>query len=207
MADWIASFVERAGYLGIALLMLVENLVPPIPSELIMPFAGFAAARGGPDLGLVIISGMAGSVLGTLAWYVLGLYLGLDRLGRFAAQHGHWLTLSPDDVDRAREVFVRWGALAVFAGRLVPTVRTLISVPAGLARMGLRQFPAWTTLGTALWTGFLAGMGYVLKGRYQMVEAWVNPVSNIVGSVLVIVYLYRVAIFGGRRKGPGESGR
>lgn len=205
MFDWIASFVERTGYLGIALLMLAENLVPPIPSELIMPLAGFAAARGGLDIGLVIISGTVGSVLGTLAWYVLGYCLGLDRLRRFSAHHGRWLTLSPGDVDRAREVFARWGALAVFAGRLVPTVRTLISVPAGLARMGPRQFLAWTTLGTALWTGFLAGLGYVPEERYQMVEAWVNPVSNVVGSALVIIYLYWVATFGGRRKDPGES--
>lgn len=207
MFDWIASFVERTGYLGIALLMLAENLVPPIPSELIMPLAGFAAARGGLDIGLVIISGTAGSVLGTLAWYVLGLYLGLDRLRRFAARHGRFLTLSSDDVDRAREVFVRWGALAVFAGRLVPTVRTLISLPAGLARMDLRHFLAWTTLGTALWTGFLAGLGYVLAERYQMVEAWVNSVSNIVGGVLVIVYLYRVATFRRESRDTGQSDR
>ena len=197
MFDWIVSLVERTGYLGVALLMLAENLFPPIPSELIMPLAGFSAARGRLDIALVVLSGTIGSVLGALAWYWLGRWLGPGRLRRFAARHGRWLTLSPAGVDRAREVFGAWGAPAVFAGRLVPAVRTLISVPAGIAGMGLGRFLVWTTLGTALWTGVLAGLGYVLEDRYQAVAAWVNPVSNLVVGALVLLYLWRVATFRG----------
>lgn len=197
MFDWIVDLVEQGGYVGIALLMLAENLFPPIPSELIMPLAGFSAAQGKLDVVLVVLSGTIGSVLGALAWYYLGRWLGPDRLRRFAARHGRWLTLSPAEVDRARDAFARWGAPAVFAGRLVPAVRTLISVPAGIAAMGLGRFLAWTTLGTALWTAFLAGMGYLLENRYQAVAGWVNPVSNVVVGALVLLYLYRVITFRG----------
>ncbi|MCB4824556.1 DedA family protein [Roseicella aerolata] len=199
MFDWITGLVEQGGYLGIALLMLAENLFPPIPSELIMPLAGFSAARGRLGIVPIILSGTAGSVLGALAWYCLGRWLGPDRLRRFAARHGRWLTLSPAEVDRAREAFARWGAPAVFAGRLVPAVRTLISVPAGIAAMGLGRFLAWTTLGTALWTAFLAGMGYLLEDRYDAVARWVNPISNVVVGALALLYLYRVVTFPGDR--------
>lgn len=195
MFDWIVGLVERGGYVGIALLMLAENLFPPIPSELIMPLAGFSAAQGKLQIMLVILSGTIGSVLGALAWYWLGRWLGADRLRRFAARHGRWLTLSPAEVDRARAAFARWGVLAVFTGRLVPAVRTLISVPAGIAGMGLGRFLAWTTLGTALWTAFLAGPGYLLQEQYQAVAAWVNPVSNVIVGALVLLYLYRVITF------------
>jgi membrane protein DedA with SNARE-associated domain len=195
MFDWIVGLVEWGGYVGIALLMLAENLFPPIPSELIMPLAGFSAAQGKLNVVLVILSGTIGSVLGALAWFYLGRWLGPDRLRRFAARHGRWLTLSPAEVDRARAAFARWGAPAVFAGRLVPAVRTLISVPAGIAAMGLGRFLAWTTLGTALWTTFLAGMGYLLEDRYQGVAGLVNPVSNAVVGALVLLYLYRVITF------------
>lgn len=117
------------------------------------------------------------------------------RLRRFAARHGRWLNLSPGDVDRASEMFSRWGPAAVFAGRLAPAVRTLISVPAGITAMGLGRFMVWTTVGTALWTAFLAGMGYALKDRYQAVAEWANPASNVVVGVLVLVYVYRVITF------------
>lgn len=195
MFDWIVALVEQSGYLGVALLMLAENLFPPIPSELIMPLAGFSAAQGKLNIVLVVLSGTIGSVLGALAWYYVGRWLGPDRLQRFAARHGRLLTLSPAEVNRARETFARWGAPAVFAGRLVPAVRTLISVPAGIAAMGLGRFLAWTTLGTTLWTAFLAGLGYLLQEQYQAVAGWVNPISNVVLGALVLVYFYRVVAF------------
>ncbi|MBI0538449.1 DedA family protein [Roseomonas sp. KE2513] len=207
MFDWIVGLVERGGYLGITLLMLAENLFPPIPSELIMPLAGFSAAQGKLNVMLVILSGTIGSVLGALAWYYVGRWLGPDRLRRFAARHGRWLTLSPSEVDRARAAFTRWGAPAVFAGRLVPAVRTLISVPAGIAAMGLGRFLAWTTLGTALWTAFLAGLGYLLQEQYQAVAAWVNPISNLIVGALVLLYLYRVVTFRAQEPLTGRGTR
>lgn len=195
MFDWITNAVEQTGYLGIALLMLVENVFPPIPSELIMPLAGFSAAQGELNIALVILSGTVGSVLGAWLWYWIGRWLGYRRVRHLAARHGRWLTLSPAEVDQARAWFRHRCGRAVFIGRLVPAIRTLISVPAGVAEMGQGLFLLYTTLGTALWTAFLAGAGYLLEGGYEAVQGWVNPVSNVVVAVLVVWYAYRVATF------------
>lgn len=198
MFEWITDFVDRAGYLGVFLLMLVENVFPPIPSELIMPLAGFTAAEGKLNVILVVLAGAAGSLLGALFWYYVGRWLGRERLQRFAARHGRWLTLTPGQVDEARDWFGRHGATAVFLGRLVPTVRTLISVPAGVAGMPLTRFLAFTALGTGLWTVLLAGAGYLLQDQYGRVAAYVGPVSNLVFLLIAAFYLYRVVTHPGR---------
>jgi membrane protein DedA with SNARE-associated domain len=193
MFDQIVKFLEGAGYLGIALLMFLENLFPPLPSELIMPMAGFHAARGEQSLTLVILAGYVGSLLGALFWYYVGKWIGADRLKAWAARHGRWLTLTPRDVDRADRWFDRHCAKAVFLGRLIPTVRTLISVPAGIFAMSLPRFLIFTSLGTLLWTGLLAGAGFMLESRYEEVSHYLNPVSNIVVGLILAAYLYRVA--------------
>jgi membrane protein DedA with SNARE-associated domain len=199
MFDRITGLVEQTGYLGIALLMLAENLFPPIPSELIMPLAGFAAARG--ELGMVgvVAAGTAGALAGALFWYHVGRRVGLERLKRWAAGHGRWLTVSPDDVDRAAAWFDRHGGAAVLVGRLVPAVRTLISVPAGVAGMALPRFLACSAVGTALWTALLAVTGYLLGEQHQKVGDYLDPVSNAILALLALGYLYRVATF--RRHG------
>ena len=114
----IVDIVSQGGYLGIFLLMLAENVFPPIPSELIMPLAGFVAARGELNIILVILAGTAGSVVGALPWYYAGALFGKDRLKRLAARHGRWLTVSPGDIDKASDWFERHDAAAVFFGRL-----------------------------------------------------------------------------------------
>jgi membrane protein DedA with SNARE-associated domain len=204
MFDWITGFVVRSGYVGVLLLMLAENVVPPIPSELIMPLAGFTAARGQLSLALVILAGTVGSLLGAVLWYYVGKRLGLERLKHLAARHGRWVTLSPDDVDRADGWFRRHGAKAVFFGRLIPTVRTLISVPAGIACMPLPAFLAWSVLGTSLWTALLAGAGYLLQSQYERVSDYLNPVSTVVVVLIIGWHLYRVATFraDGREQPP-----
>lgn len=208
MFDWITGFVRQGGYLGVFLLMLAENVVPPIPSELIMPLAGFTAARGQLSIALVVVAGTAGSLLGALFWYHVGRRLGLDRLKRLAARHGRWLTLSASDVDQADDWFRRHGRRAVFFGRLVPTVRTLISVPAGINGMPLPSFLAWSVLGTGLWTALLAGAGYLLQSQYELVADYLNPVSTGVVVLIVAWYLYRVATFqgGGQESSPERKG-
>ncbi len=192
MFDWISGFVERAGYWGLALLMLAENVFPPIPSELIMPLAGFSAARGELSLVGVILAGVLGSILGALLWYAVGRWLGCERLKRFAARHGRWLTLSPSEIDEAQSWFRRHGGKAVLIGRVVPGVRTLISVPAGIAEMPLVPFLIYSTVGTALWSALLACAGYWLEDQYETVAGYLNPVSNVVFGLIVAWYLYRV---------------
>lgn len=195
MFDRITDLLEATGYLGVLLLMLAENLFPPIPSELIMPLAGFDAARGRFSLVFVVLAGTAGSLLGALSWYALGRRLGGEGLRRLAARHGRWLTLSPGEIDRAEAWFRRHGAKAVLFGRLVPAVRTLVSVPAGVTGMPLPRFLAWTALGTGLWTALLAGAGYVLRGQHALVAAYLNPASNVVVGSLLLWYAYRVVTF------------
>ncbi|WP_027132606.1 DedA family protein [Geminicoccus roseus] len=201
MFDWITNLVEHTGYAGIALLMLAENVFPPIPSELIMPLAGFAAERGQFSIAGVVLAGTVGSVLGALFWYYLGRWMGLRRLRGWAERRGRWLTISPDEVDRSKAWFDRHAGMAVFIGRLVPAVRTLISVPAGIARMPLGWFLLYSTVGTGVWTALLAGAGYVLGSQYELVQGWLNPVSNVVAAGLVLIYVYRVTTFG-RRGAP-----
>lgn len=204
MFDWIVGLVERSGYLGVALLMFAENLFPPIPSELIMPLAGFAAARG--ELGLlpVILAGSVGSLLGAVLWYLVGRWLGAERLRRLAARHGRWLTIAPEEVDQACRWFQRHGGKAVLIGRVIPAVRTLISVPAGIARMRLAPFLLFTSIGTAIWSSLLVVTGFLLEDQYRAVADYVNPVSNLVFGALLLYYLYRVATF---RRGSQPAAR
>ena len=197
MFDWIADTIAEAGYLGVLLLMLAENLFPPIPSELIMPLAGFVAARGELDIGLVILAGTAGSLLGALPWYYLGRWLGEERMYRFAARHGRWLTMDDKDLAHAVGWFERHGKKAVFVGRLVPAVRTLISLPAGMARMPLTPFLAWSAAGTILWTTGLAYAGVLLKESYTVVGDYLDGASKVVVGLVVFAYVFRL-LAGGR---------
>lgn len=192
MFEWIVDTVSRSGYLGVAVLMFLENVFPPIPSELIMPMAGFAAARGSLNLVLVIVAGVAGSMLGALPWYYAGRLLGAERLQRWADRHGRWLTVSARDVEAASGWFARHGGTAVFLGRLVPAVRTLISVPAGVAHMRLLPFLALSAGGTLLWTGLLAGAGYLLEAQYAIVADTIDPASKLVVAGIVAAYLIRL---------------
>ena len=194
MFDWMMGF-QKMGTLGIVLLMFAENVFPPIPSELIMPLAGFSAARGERSLVIVIIAGSIGSLLGALLWYYIGKKIGAERLKRWTRKHGRWLTLSPNEVDQACGWFNRHGGKAVFIGRLIPAVRTLISVPAGIAGMPLASFLLYSAAGTILWTGLLAAGGYFLENQYDKVAHWMNPVSNLVIGLIVLGYLYRVVRF------------
>ncbi|MCB1885055.1 MAG: DedA family protein [Geminicoccaceae bacterium] len=195
MFDWITGMVDGGGYAAVALLMFLENVFPPIPSELIMPLSGFVAAQGRLNIVLVLVAGSVGSLAGALFWYWIGLKVGSERLARFAQDHGRWLTLTPREVRAADDWFDRHGGKAVFLGRLIPGVRTLISVPAGVSGMRLGRFLLYSGLGTVLWTVLLTLAGWFLEDQYDRVGNWVGPVSNVVVAVLVLFYLYRVATF------------
>ncbi len=203
MFDWISGFIDSVGLIGIAFLMFLENVFPPIPSELIMPLAGFNAASGQQNLVAVIIAGSIGSLAGALLWYWIGRRIGADRLKRLTRRHGRWLTITPEEVDQSNAWFHKYGGLAVLIGRLVPTVRTFISVPAGVAEMPLVKFLAYTTFGTVTWTAILTLAGYWLQSQYEKVSTWLNPVSTGVVVILLGWYLWRVATY--RRRVPEGS--
>jgi membrane protein DedA with SNARE-associated domain len=193
--DWIVSLIDKAGYVGIALLMLLENIFPPIPSEVIMPLAGFSAAKGTLSFAGVVISGTVGSLAGAYFWFLIGRWIGPKRLKQFAGRHGRWLTLHPNEVERARAFFARYQIVALFLGRLIPAIRSLISVPVGVNCIPTSTFLLWSSLGTALWTLLLASAGYLLQSQYERVSEWLNPVSNVVVAGLAVWYLYRVIRF------------
>lgn len=195
MFNSFVDIVSQGGYLGVFLLMLAENVFPPIPSELIMPLAGFVSARGDLNIVLVILAGTAGSVAGALPWYYAGALFGRDRLKRMANRYGRWLTVSSVDIDVASLWFARHGAAAVFFGRLIPAIRTLISVPAGIVSMPLLPFLAYSTLGSLIWTALLAVTGYLLQSQYELVEQYVDPVSKGVLIAVIAIYVYRFIRF------------
>jgi len=184
--------IGQLGYAGIVLLMLAENIFPPLPSELIMPFAGFLAARGELHPALVVASGALGSVLGAIPWCVLGRKVGAERLQSLARRHGRWIALTPEEIERGQRLFEKKGALVLVFGRLVPALRTVVALPAGLARMGFLPFVLWTAVGSALWTGLLTLAGYLLESQYERIEKWLNPVSTGIFVLIAIWYIVRV---------------
>lgn len=196
MSDWIIGVIEQTGYLGIALLMLLENVFPPIPSELVLPFAGYVAATGELNVVGVLAAAVAGSLLGALPWYYLGRRLGHGGLQRFAQRHGRLLTMEPEDIDRAQEWFKRHGPSSVAFGRLVPAVRSVISMPAGVAQLPLLKFLLWSLVGTVAWSALLLGVGFALESRYEEAKQAVEWVTRGVVAFLVGGYLWRVWRFG-----------
>lgn len=196
MAEWVIGFIEQHGYLGIAALMLAENLFPPLPSELIMPFAGFLAAGGKLSTVGVVAAGALGALLGAWPWYLAGRWLGCARLKRLAGRHGRWLTVTPDDIDRAERWFARRGPVVLVLGRLVPAVRTVVSLPAGLAALPPLRFALWTLLGCALWCSLLAAAGFLLEQQYERIAAWMNPLTTAILILLVAGYAVRVVRHG-----------
>ena len=200
MFDWIVGIIAESGYLGIFFLLVLENIFPPIPSELIIPLAGYSAAQGELNVFLVIVVATLGAVTGALPWYYLGKVFGLERLKKMSLSYGRLLTLSPDDIDTAAGWFIRHGRAAVLFGRLIPAVRTLISVPAGIASMPLPTFLLYTTIGSAIWNTALVFLGYFLGNQHELVSSYLGPISDAIIVLIVVIYLYRVVTFGREKK-------
>jgi membrane protein DedA with SNARE-associated domain len=208
MVNWVMKMMYSAGAPAIALLMFIENVFPPIPSELIMPLAGYMVAQGKLSLLGIIVAGTIGSVLGALPLYYLGRKVGEKRLKELADRHGRWVTVSGCEIDKAKHWFDRHGGAAVFFCRLVPGVRSLISIPAGIAKMNLAAFLAYTTIGSAIWTGLLAWLGYILGSRFRQVEEYLDPASYVVLGGLVVAYVWRVVRHGkGNQRQEAEEVR
>ena len=192
MSDWITGLVRSGGYTGIVFLMAVENIFPPIPSELIMPLAGFLAADDSLVLSLAIAAGTLGSVVGAVALYYVGKRVGSEPLKRFADRHGCWIAVSRGDIERSEHWFGRHQVVAVFVCRLVPGIRSMISVPAGIARMNLALFLLATVVGSAVWVAILACAGYWLGRNFATIEQWIGWLTLAVIAVLTAWYVQRV---------------
>lgn len=207
MGNWISNLIEQFGYFGVAFLMFLENVFPPIPSELIMPLSGYVAKQGKMTLWGVIIAGTLGSWLGQIPLYYLGKYLGSGCLKRWLGRHP-WLAVSPSELDKAEKWFERYGSKAVLFGRLVPAIRTLISLPAGICGMSMPKFLTYTGIGTCLWTGLLGAAGWFLGEKNTVVEQYLHPVSTGIFVIIAVFYVWRVAkrLYERRRESKGGAG-
>ena len=192
MTEWIIRLIEQTGYLGVAFLMFLETVFPPIPSEVIMSIAGVAAGQGKLSYGWVVAAGTAGAMLGNILWYLAARALGIIRLRPIIDRWGRWITMNWAEVERAERWFALHGTFFVFVGRLLPTIRSLVSVPAGLLKMRFRDFFIASTIGTAGWTALLAGAGYELGQNYGEIDKILGPASTAIMVVLAAGYIYRV---------------
>jgi membrane protein DedA with SNARE-associated domain len=175
------------GYGAILLAMFLENLIPPIPSELIMPLGGFYVSQGQLNFLPVVLAGLIGTVIGALPWYGIGRLVNEERLEQWLMKNGRWIGINPQELSRSRKWFNRFGVSLVFWGRLIPGIRTLISVPAGVELMPMPPFLIWTTAGSLIWTLFLTITGYYLGDNYAKIEIWISPFSSIFKTVIVLI--------------------
>lgn len=192
MDDWIIRLVDSAGYWGVGILMFLETVFPPVPSEVIMTVAGVSAARGNMTFGGVVASGTVGAMLGNYLWFWLAIKFGSDRLHRFADRYGRWLTLSWQEIDRGQLLFKKHGSIIVLVARMLPTFRSLISIPAGVFGMSHRRFLVFSAIGTAGWSTALAGAGYLLGSQFEDVEKILGPLSTIVIGLIIVGYVWRL---------------
>lgn len=193
MEDWIIRLVEWGHYWGVALLMLLETIFPPIPSEIIMTVAGVSSARGNMNFAGTIAAGTAGAMLGNWIWYWVAVKFGEARMQIFIDRYSRWLTLDWEEVERGHRLFRKHGSIIVLIARMLPTLRSLISIPAGLFGMTLRRFLIFSTIGTAGWTAALACAGYFLGSQFEDVEKWLGPLSTLVIAGIVLTYVWRLA--------------
>lgn len=200
MTEWILDTIARGGYWGIALLMAIENIFPPIPSELIMGLGGINVANGRMDFWPLLIAGSIGSTAGNYVWYQIGRSYGYERLRPFIDRWGRWLTLDWEDVEHMIGFFRRHGHWVVFALRFSPLLRTMISLPAGLAHMGRIRFLVYTIAGTTIWNILLIGAGYYLGSRFDELERFTGPVALGTAAIIIGVYLWRVATWHPRKR-------
>ncbi len=191
----IQQIVLTIGYPGITLIMITENIFPPIPSELVMPFGGFAVGQGSMSFLGVWIAGVIGSVLGALILYYIGWWAGDTVVRGILRRHGRWLTVSESDYDRALNFFNKYGTIVIFFGRLIPIIRSIISLPAGADHMSLPKFIFFTALGSAIWNGALVYAGVLLGENWRAVLDIMESYQGIVMIAFAAVAVPAVVWF------------
>lgn len=190
----VQQLVAAIGYPGIFLAALLETVFPPLPSELIMPFSGFQVARGDLTFLGAVLAGTLGAVAGAIPMYYLGVWADEHVIRRFVRRFGRYLGISENDLDRVLRVFHRYGEAAIFFGRLIPLIRTLISIPAGMDRMPLPRFLLFTFVGTFIWTGVLTYAGVLLGENWEDVLVIIDRYQGLM-IVLTVVGLVALAGF------------
>lgn len=193
--DWAVEWMESLGYLGIFLIVLIENLFPPIPSEFVLPFGGFMTTESALTVPGVIASATAGSVVGALALYGVGATIGRERIYRIVTRYGRWLTVRPEHVQKAESWYEKYGVRTVLFCRVMPIVRSIISIPAGLVRMQLPKFIVYTALGALVWNSVLVGLGALLGSSWRVILTWMEyyklafVIAGVVAAIVIAVVL------------------
>lgn len=194
MDNWIIQIIERLGYIGIAILMFLDNVFPPIPSEVIMPSAGYTASRGQLQIVGVIIAGSIGSILAAAVLYAIGRKISRSALFAWVDRYGKYLFIQSKDLEKALNWFERYGHRIVFFGRMIPAVRSLISIPAGMSRMPFGKFILYSSLGTVIWTTFLACVGFYFGENQELMFTIMHRVGYIILAITLLFcawWLYR----------------
>ena len=188
-------------YFVICFAMFLENIIPPIPSEIIMPLGGYFVYQGNLNFYILVIFGLIGTVLGALPWYYLGRFLNEKKLASFVDSKGKFIGISSRDLNKSKLWFDKYGVSLVFWGRLIPGIRTLISVPAGIELMPLKKFLVWTSLGSLIWVVLLTILGYILGENYKIIESYIDnfkvfikPIFIIISALLIFKYLKKIKV-------------
>lgn len=193
--EWITNVIESMGYTGIFLLMLVEGLYPPIPSEVIMTLAGYSAAKGDLSFVGVVLSGTAGSVLGSIVIYFTFRSITLERTRSLIDKRGKYFFVSLTNFDKAALSFQRHSRKSVLFSRLVPCLRSLISIPAGLFKMKLLSFLLWTTVGSFMWTGALASLGYYVGSDISRIQSYYKMFGYLILGLILAIFINKARSF------------
>ncbi len=195
METWITSIMADFGYIGIFILIMVENLFPPIPSEIILTFGGFMTTVTSLNVVMVIIVATLGSVVGAILLYKVASYFGKERLTKIVLKYGRILRLKESDIERAENFFLKYGSWAVFLCRMIPLIRSLISIPAGMTKMKMSKFLILTTAGSLLWNTVLIGLGAMLGESWSEIVVFMDSFSTIIYSIIAILVVVGLGFF------------
>ncbi|EIE4865215.1 DedA family protein [Listeria monocytogenes] len=195
METWITSIMADFGYIGIFVLIMVENLFPPIPSEIILTFGGFMTTVTSLNVVMVIIVATLGSVVGAILLYKVASYFGKERLTKIVLKYGRILRLKESDIERAENFFLKYGSWAVFLCRMIPLIRSLISIPAGMTKMKMSKFLILTTAGSLLWNTVLIGLGAMLGESWSEIVVFMDSFSTIIYSIIAILAVVGLGFF------------
>ncbi|MFC3418048.1 DedA family protein [Salinicoccus hispanicus] len=200
MESWLTYIMNNFGYIGIAFLMAVENIFPPIPSEVVLTFGGFMTTQSNLSIAGVVISSTAGSVGGAVALYYFGMFQGQKRMEKIVDRWGHLLRVDKEDIHKSNDWFSKYESWAVFICRFVPLMRSIISIPAGMAHMNILLFLALTTVGTLIWNTVLVYLGASVGGSWQTIVGYMDIYSRIMYGILIVVVIILIFLLIRKKK-------
>ncbi|GAB3071323.1 DedA family protein [Salinicoccus sesuvii] len=200
MENWLTYIMNNFGYIGITFLMALENIFPPIPSEVVLTFGGFMTTQSSLSIVGVILSSTTGSVGGAIALYYFGMYQGQKRIEKIVDKWGHILRLNKEDIDKSNNWFSKYESWAVFLCRFVPLMRSIISIPAGMAHMNILLFLVLTTIGTLIWNTVLVYLGASVGGSWQTIVGYMDIYSRVMYGILLLVIIVLIVVLIRKKK-------